>query len=193
MSRSRWERRKEERWGMVVPKSDLKVLEISQWLREAERMTERRRQWVIPPPQGIWWSHVQLWYIRTVTHTNTNTLASPSFIDLIVFSPLACSWEVTKDETWLQAVPKSSHTYTSPKACSCVCVCVSTVYLCVRVCVQFCEQCVHVGVGVWHRAFVWDTMPNVLERMSRTLGCDVLPCWPEPSCGGDLTGCHHVN
>lgn len=142
--------------------------------------------------QGIWWSHVQLWYIciTTDTHTQTHkkhTLALPSFIGLIVFSSLARSWEVTKDETWLQAVLKSSHTYTCPKASSCV----HQQYISVFICV--CSAVSSFGVGVWDKAFVSDAMPNVLERMSRTLGCDVLPCWLEPSCGGDWTGRHHVN
>lgn len=102
------------------------------------------------------------------TRSQTHTLALPSFIGLIVFSSLACSWEVAKDETWLQAVLKSSHTYTPPKACSCMHQQYSSVFICVCSAVS--------GVGVQDKAFVSDAMPSVLERMSRTLGFDVLPC-----------------
>lgn len=131
--------------------------------------------------------HVCSCDIEARQHTRKHTLALPSFIGLIVFSSLARSWEVTRDETWLQAVLKSSHTYTSPKACSWV----HQQYISVFICV--CSAVSSLGVGVWDKAFVSDAMPNVLERMSRTLGCDVLPCWLEPSCGGDWTGRHHVN
>lgn len=148
----------------------------------------REGQWVIKSNlsrcifslKGIRWSHVQLWYIRTATQTHF-PLTKLHWFDSFFFPPLACSWEVTKDETWLPAVPKSSHTYAPPKALNCLCLQYMSGFMCVQ------------RVGVWNWAFVWDTMPNVLERMSRTLGCDVLPCWPEPSCGGDLTGCHLVN
>lgn len=53
--------------------------------------------------------------------------------------------------------------YSMPLCLPCVCVCVQNSVQCLYVCV--CET-----------VFLWATMPNVLEGMSRTLGCDVLPC-----------------
>lgn len=125
-------------------------------------------QWPLPAPL-----FPQRWTVTraAVASTRSLLLAELHWFDPLL-PPLARSWEVTKDETWLQAAPKSSNTWTPPGGL----VAERRAFVCVRA-VHARREFVR-GGAVWDGAFMWDTMPNVLERMSGTLGCDVLLCWP---------------
>lgn len=105
-------------------------MKLGGWLKGGAVSNKPQFNWMYFPPKAFV-GHMCSCDTYIHSHTHKQTLAPPSFIGLIVFSPLVCSWEVTKMRHGFKLFQNPvTHIRLLGPVILCVCVCYISVFMC---------------------------------------------------------------